>query len=145
MDPIALEETVKTQRWALRVFQFLLAITEVNIKNALHKIYKQPEHSQQGFRKLFAKALLENDYVNDNSPRRSKRSKTCLSGHLLKSLPKNKTFDCSGNLSYTKTEYIQLKCSECGKRVRSYCQCNPGTMYCLNCYAHHISNVGFDE
>ena len=31
MDPIALEETWKTMRWPLRVFQFLLAITEVNV------------------------------------------------------------------------------------------------------------------
>ena len=117
----------------------------LNMKNALHRIYKGPELSQQKFRKLFAQALLENDYVDDSSPRRSKRSKNRLSGHLLKSLPKNRTFDRSGNQVFTKTEYIQLKCSVCRRRVRSYCQCRPGTIYCLNCYTDHISEVDIDK
>ena len=51
MYPIALEETWKTTRWENRVFQFLLAITEVNTKNELHHLYGHKNYSQIEFRK----------------------------------------------------------------------------------------------
>ena len=60
MDPIALKETWKTTRWPLRVFQVLLAITEVNICQVQEYMFTEPEKrgdnkcSQQDFWKEFA-------------------------------------------------------------------------------------------
>ena len=51
MVPIAMEETWKTTRWPLRVFFFLMAVSEVICWLVLTNIYKQPERSQQDFRK----------------------------------------------------------------------------------------------
>jgi hypothetical protein len=39
MHPIALEEVWKTHCWATRVFQFILSVTEVNVRLALLKIF----------------------------------------------------------------------------------------------------------
>mmetsp|Transcript_12340 Transcript_12340/g.17722 ORF Transcript_12340/g.17722 Transcript_12340/m.17722 type:complete len:110 (-) Transcript_12340:321-650(-) len=36
---VALEKTWKTHRWPNRVFQFLLAVTEVNVKLVLERIF----------------------------------------------------------------------------------------------------------
>jgi len=60
MYPIALEKQWKTTRWPLRVFQFFFAVTEQNIWLAYTKIYNQEEVSQQKFRQMFAKALIQN-------------------------------------------------------------------------------------
>ena len=49
MFPIALEETWKTNRWACRVFAFLLSVTEVNCRLLQTNIYNQPSMSQQDF------------------------------------------------------------------------------------------------
>lgn len=138
MDPIALEETMKTTRWPNRVFQFLLAVSEVNAKLAAEKIYGMEATSQQSFRKQLCKELINNPYLaTDDTGARRTSPRKAPTEHKLVSLPKNRTFK-NGQLKYCKTEYIQLVCS-CGKkRVRQYCECSPGVMLCGDCWLEHV-------
>ena len=93
MDPITLEETQKTTRWATRVFTFLFAVTEVNCRLTMTHLYGQPERSQQDFRRIFSEALINNPYQYEkNNQRQSKRSRKAFSAHDLRSLSKNRTF-----------------------------------------------------
>ena len=83
MDPIALEETWKTTRWPLRVLQFLLAITEVNVCRVREYMFTEPEKrgdnkcSQQEFRKEFAYSLIFNTKLEEESmsPRSLRKQK----------------------------------------------------------------------
>ena len=139
MYPIALEETWKTTRWPCRVFCFLLAVTEVNCRLVLTNIYKQPDMSQQQFRKLFSRELLHNKYLCQAKPQGKRKSKRISEpDHRLVSLPKNRTFRKT-SIVFTKTSYIQLVCSGCGqRRIRTYFPCTPARVICSSCFADHI-------
>ena len=67
MDPIAIEEAWKTHRWALKVFQFLLAVLEINVKLGLERIYDNPQLTQMESRKLLAHQLIYNHYLEQES------------------------------------------------------------------------------
>jgi len=49
MFPIALKETWKTCHWPCHIFQFFLAVTDVNVQRAITRIYGKPPMSQQEF------------------------------------------------------------------------------------------------
>jgi Transposase IS4 len=142
MDPISLEETWKTQRWACRVFQFLLAITEVNCRLALEKLFNGDKNSQQGFRKMFAKALIFNSYIVDvslGSPRSLRHSPLMRNIHQFCTIPNGKKFSPNGRLVPTKTKYLQRYCQCRNRRCRTYCSCSPGTILCPRCFATHVA------
>ena len=93
MDLIALEETWETTRWPLQVFQFLLAITEVNVCQVQEYMFTEPEKrgenkcSQQEFWKEFAYSLIFNTKLEEESmsPRslRKRRHNTDNNHHEL--------------------------------------------------------------
>ena len=145
MFPIALEETWKTKRWPCRVFQFLLAITEVNMKLISEYYYGCDKTSMLDFRKRFAKEMIYNIYLEQENKRRSQMITRCQeTAHSLESLAPFSTFRGS-NFARCKTRYIQLRCSSCPKRVRSYCRCAPGIMLCCACYSKHLFEVQENE
>ena len=139
MFPISVEETWKTNRWACRVFAFLLAVTEVNCRLVQTKLYEQPPISQQDFRKKLAKEMIHNRYISQGEEKSQRKSaRLNLPEHRLISLPKNRMFKKT-SIVYCKTDYIQLVCSGCSqKRVRTYCPCSPGRIICNSCFADHI-------
>ena len=51
-------------RWSCCVFQFLLAVTEVNFCHAWNQIFVQEDMFQQDFCKLFAQELINNPYFS---------------------------------------------------------------------------------
>ena len=92
MFPISLEETWKTNRWACRIFAFLLAVTEVNYRLVQTKLYNQPPVSQQEFRKKLAKEMIHDKYISQGEERPYRKSaRLNLLEHRLVSLPKNCT------------------------------------------------------
>ena len=50
MYPIALEEVWKTFHWPCHVFQFLLGVTEVNVRWAAVTLFNREKLTQQAFR-----------------------------------------------------------------------------------------------
>lgn len=139
MFPIAMEEVWKTTRWPCRVFCFMMAVTEVNCRLVLTHIYKQPEYSQQEFRKKLSKEFLNNGYLFQSKPPGMRKSRRVnRPDHCLVSLPKNRTFRKT-SVVFCKTAYIQLVCSYCGAcKIRTYCPCTPGKVICTSCFADHI-------
>ena len=144
-SPIALEETWATDRWPNRIFAYILATTEVNanLANAAFGTEKKLL-PQLKFRQSLAKELINNPYrtaeLNKASNiKRSKRIAESL-GHDLVGIPPGMKF--SGvRLVKAQTKYPLRKC-ECGKaRVRTYCTCSPGTIWCIQCFASHVINL----
>ena len=60
MPTLALAETWETVRCPNCAFQFLLAVTKTNCGLALFHLYGTPERSQQDFRRLSAKVMINN-------------------------------------------------------------------------------------
>ena len=139
---MAIEEQMRTMRWENRVFQFLLAVTEVNTNAALHYFQGDDIDSQLDFRYKLASEMINNEYVtsnSDNDGRRLKR-KDKVVVHDLRSVPPYKKFRGT-ELVAAAGRYNQRLCSLCGsnqKKIRTYCICTPGTFRCRNCYDEHI-------
>jgi hypothetical protein len=145
MAPIALEEVWATKRWPHRIFTYLLATTEVNC-NLGESAFGEAQETrpQLEFRRLLAKDLIYNPYLDtdeDDSPskRKSKRQRESL-GHELMRIPRGKKF--SGvRLVAAKSNYAFNFCSCREKRVRTYCKCNPGVLYCSLCFVTHCNET----
>lgn len=139
MYPVAIEEQMRTMRWENRVFQFLLAVTEVNTNLALHYFQGNDLEPQLDFRYRLACEMIDNGYVTRDDARRSKRRPKVLV-HDLRSVPPYKKFRGT-ELVPAEGRYNQRLCSLCvtnKKKVRTYCICTPGTFRCRNCYDEHI-------
>jgi len=142
MYPIALEEVWKTQRWPCRVFQFLLGVTEVNVRRAAVKIFGRDKLTQQEFRLELAKEMIFNTY--DSLPIASNPVlRPRLIRHDFVSVKPYCKIDCKTGMQVpTKTEYLMRKCKVCHHRKRlTYCSCDPLTVLCRNCYTNHLLEV----
>lgn len=120
----------------------LLAVTEVNVKLAMEYFFQQEKTSQLDFRKQLAKALIYNDYMEVDSPRKRPRPATTENQeHSLETLPVNTKF-CGAKIVEACSEYPQKQCSICKKkRCRTYCSCTPGEHVCKGCYGIHMVKV----
>ena len=138
MFPLALEETWKTIRWPLRVLQFYLAITEVNVRLASEHLYNNEPKTQIEFRKEFAKSLIYNKYImKKETPASKRKSPRKESEHVLVKLDPFTNFDNGGRIIKSVTRCVQRKC-QCGsRRVHTYCKCSPGIFYCNECFSKH--------
>ena len=139
MSPIAIEEQLKTTRWPMRCFQYLLAVTEVNANLANSKIFGAEMEEQLNFRYALAEEMISNSYIVNKRARRGERhDQDARSDHKLESLPPYKTFR-GAQLVECRTKYIQLKCTcDTKLRVQTYCRCSPGVLRCQSCYDDHI-------
>ena len=138
--PISFEESWATKFWPNRVFAFLLAITEVNVKLAAAHFYGETFASMIKFRQQFAKELLDNNYLETetiNRLHRSPRNEGVLE-HFLMRLPKRTKFEGS-MIVPSNGDYNQFHCRGCShRRVRTYCKCSPGIVRCEQCFAMHL-------
>ena len=145
MFPIAIEEQWGTKKWINRVFQYVLATTEVNVNFARHFFCTEDLEEQVNFRYNLAEELINNPYFKDIEGDERKlgpgKASRVVDQHGMVSLPPNSTFK-KERLIYCKTAYIQLVCS-CyrKKRVRTYCKCTPGVMRCKLCFHEHLLGV----
>ena len=140
MHPISIEETWMTTRWPNRVFGFLLAITVVNVQNAGVYFCGMPKIDAIRARKLIGQQLIQNRYILEENERPKKQPRRGTRHHHLITLPTFKKFE-QGRLVKCKSKYQTWKCSCRAARVRTFCICTPGVLYCSECYAEHISEA----
>ena len=86
MHPISMEETWMTMWWLNRVFCFLLAITMVNVQNAATYFLNKPKIDILQSRRLIAKALINNEYLQTSTSPRSGH-KHHSGDHVLMTVP----------------------------------------------------------
>ena len=113
MFPIAIEEQVKTTRWPIRLFQFILAVTEVNVNYVLHHICDVKLEEQVDFRYKLGLEMIHKEYIENETRKSSSNAKDkTIGAHKLVGIPPYMTFK-NGKLVACKTHYIQLKCPSC--------------------------------
>ena len=138
-SPISLEATWGTSWWPNRVFAFLLAVTEVNVHLAEGYFYNKTNQSMLDFRKDLAKALINNDYFRPQESVENRR-RELRNSHELMTLSRFRKFSGT-RVVKSKSAYPQASCSQCHRKIRTYCRCSPGTMLCRNCHTGHVVEV----
>ena len=144
---LSLESTWSTFRWPIRVFTFILAITEVNTYLAW-VYFKREKVEFISFRKQLAKALINNTYVGNSTNEGAQRgTKRRVVDHILAKAPHyvrrwtGTAWDTSA-----KNKYQQYVCSGhgCKAQVRTFCKCSPGTWICAACHVDHVLHADMD-
>jgi Transposase IS4 len=147
---ISLEETWVTHTWENRVFAFLLAITEINLFYIYRYFIWQPEDAVPllRFRRRLAKALIYNEYLESESPRKGKRKRDSNIAHELQAAPHHAQRFLAGKwICRAKDKYQKYICRGvgCKRRVRTCCKCSQGHWMCQGCFGNHILSLSQHE
>lgn len=148
----SIEETWVTTRWALRVFQFVLAVTEVNIFLAMRFFVWGGDEKITLLdlrRKLAWELILNSELVVvDDKVRRSKRCRNLVVDHAMDQAPKHakRWMGVKWELG-AKKAYQQYTCSadRCTSKIRTYCTCNPNLWLCACHWREHFAKVLLDD
>lgn len=156
-QPISIEETWGTKRWEHRAFAYHLAVAEVNSLFAYaHFVTKSPPMATLSYRKLLAKLLIDNPYLeseastgDDSAPEseRKRRRTRAAFQHQLERPPKFTGRWSKGAWTKSTVMYLQQECSgvidgsRCRKRTRTFCVCDKSVFYCATCFVRHQMEV----
>ena len=146
MFPIAIEEQLGTHRWIVRSFDFLCALTEVNVNQVRHGIFGQKLENQVDFRFNLCNEMINNPYLAEEmaQARRSGRIQPGAMKHKLISCPPYRKVK-RGKLVRCKTRYYQKICICKKVKPRTYCSCNPDVFLCVSCFAEHVNHCAFSN
>ena len=134
--------------WAVRVFAFLLAITEVNVFFAFCYFAwkeKKVQPTLHEFCRAFALALIHNEYlpVDDKTEKKgvvnSWKRRNVL--HELMQAPRHASrFDGRKWICNSKARYQQFACrgANCKNYIGTYCGCDPSRWLCQRCHQDHL-------
>ena len=145
----SIEGTWITKRWPIRVFSFILAISEVNAYLAFRKFIWHKKDDKdiptlREFRRNLAISLIENEFLNtpEEEIRKSKRGRLSTEDrHVALSAPPHAQVFVNGKWKKNaKFKYQQYTCrgTNCKKKTRLYCKCNPGHWLCSSCHLVHV-------
>jgi len=129
----SMEDTWMTQRWEIRVFAFLLAITEVNTylackyfvwSGVLEQIPTLVE-----FHRKFSWALIDNQWISSDTRMDEEEEVTLGNEHGRVMAPphakeyRNRWWVCNAASRY---QQDVCRVDTCKKQVRTCCKCNLG-------------------
>lgn len=151
-QPLSIEETMGTHRWEFRVFMYHLAVSEINALYGYHHFVNAGVMSTIEFRKVLAKALINNDYLDCEQSQEGPARKKTRFGNQSHVQTRPPAF--TGAYDFTKkcwkkvsTEYLQRHCvavvgsKRCYKKTRYYCSCSEAMFLCDSCFSSHVSDV----
>ena len=149
------------RRSGIRVFAFLVGMSETNAKNAAAFFRDKPQEqvvSLLDFRLSVAQRILDIHAAQKRAPaRRAFREQRALLGeHRLLTIPvgcgrytgkrDREHVDGFKKLSASRSAHkYQCQLCSCGKQIRSYCLCSPAHPVCIECYAEHRVQVALAE
>ena len=146
----SLEDTWVTHRWPLRVFSFILAISEVNTYKAMkYFVWDSDENipTLLQFRKTLALLLINNDYLKREDQKTTRKSnRKRQREHCLSIAPPHASKFSGGRWKKTaKARYQQYVCRGlgCRKQTRTYCACDVGIWLCKDCHLKHVLEVQY--
>jgi hypothetical protein len=136
------EGTIITTRWEMRVFSFLLAVSEVNAF-LTYRFFCKPDimPTLQEFRHKVAWQLIKNRWIMEQDA--GEQQEACAIHQLMKAPPHATKFargrwNCTAKLRYQNYPCTVKNCGEPPKRCKTYCSCHPGKWICQYCHAAHV-------
>ena len=142
----SLEDTWVTQRWEIRVFAFLLAITEVNTYLACKYFVwtglldQVPTFVE--FRRRFSWALIDNQWISSHARVDDKDEVDIGNEHVKVTAPphakeyRNRQWVCNAVSKYQ--QYV-CRADKCKKQVRTCCKCSLGYWLCNEHLIEHVA------
>ena len=141
----SIEQIWKTRRWAVRVFSFLLAVSEVNTYLAFKFFVwnKEEKMDFMTFRSKLAWSLIRNTYLQSQQSPQNKESKRKrkVNEHKYTTAPPHAKKYHRGKWELSaKQRFQQHRCGVkgCTQRTRKYCKCAIGDWLCESHYCEHI-------
>lgn len=142
----SIEGTWRTTRWAMRQFQFYLAVAEVNMYLAYrHWVWTDDgeEMPLLAFRRMLGWSMIRNELWNfqPQGLGRSLRGRQPLAVHVKQRCPPfTSHWDGNGWDTSATFAYNQFTCGKrgCKKRIRTYCCCNPTKWLCDVHWTEHF-------
>lgn len=143
----SLEDTWVTQRWEIRVFAFLLAVTEVNTYLAMrHFVWPKEvvieEPTLVNFRRTFAWQLIDNQWLIHEVQEGNNDEEGIEERHQAVTAPphakefRNRRWVCTAVARYQ--QYV-CKAKGCKKQVRTCCSCKKGHWLCDSHLMEHAA------
>jgi len=158
---LSFEQGWQTKKWHIRVFAFLVGMSETNAKNAAAFFRDRPQGrsvSLLDFRLSVAQHILDIHAAQKRAPARKafREQRALLGEHRLLTIPvgcgrytgkrDREHVDGFKKLSASRTAHkYQCQLCKCGKQIRTYCLCSPGQPVCIECYAEHRVQVALAE
>ena len=168
---LSLEEAFCPDQWDLRLFGFIIALTQVNSLLAYNYFNRRAKGEEcvnkATFTRQLAKELMRNDdselakeLASDNAintgqrkklPKgaqyNSKKDKFDVGDHSLCRLETYRGKWDGKNFPKINSKYSRCKCTyRCGNETRTFCSCDYTLMLCSTCYGKHkIDSMGADE
>ena len=139
----SIKETWTTDRWANRVFAYLLATSEINSYLAMkHWLWKDEKETVHYHRKQLALELInwakdhEEDDIDESGCVTMRKKRKKVEHEYLSARPFAKTWDGRRWICEAKNRYQQYVCKtpRCKAQVRAYCVCSPAVWRCRLCY-----------
>ena len=139
----SLEDTWRTSRWALRVFCFLLAVTEVNTFLVIRYFVVGRGHmcKYHVFRRQLAWMFINNSKILSSVEEENADARRHCTLHSHVTAPRHASYLRGRRwVLNAATPYAQYVCKTagCKKRVRTYCACDVGFWMCKGCYVEHL-------
>ena len=129
----------------MRQFTFLCSVAEVNAVQSRARGKNKVAEPQIDFCQELARQMIENTLDDPPTPEVApvRRQPRTNADHALK---KRAAFEGEWDLDRrifkkVTTDYVRLKCRECGKGCRTYCLCYPGRPLCVGCFVLHANEV----
>ena len=158
---LSFEQGWQTKKWHIRMFAFLVGMSETNAKNAAAFFRDKPQMqtvSLLAFRLSVAQRILDIHAAQKRAPiRKAFREQRALLGeHRLSTIPvgcgrytgkrDRDHVDGFKKLSASRSAHkYQCQICKCGKQIRTYCMCSPADPVCIECYAEHRVEVALAE
>ena len=143
----SIEDSWRTNRWPVRVFLFILAITEVNtfLVMCWFNWEKEDVPTYLSFRRKLAWELIENKFLLGEKETTAYNLRRRQSEHKLETAPRHasifngRRWKCSANLPYQQYKCKGTSGKKCKKRIRTYCSCDIGAWMCRDCHVLHFA------
>ena len=158
---LSFEQGWQTRKWNVRVFAFLVGMSETNAKNAAAFFRDKPQQQNVSlfdFRLSVAQHILDVHAAQKRAPaRKAARELRALHGeHRLMTIPvgcgrytgkRDRDHDDGfKKLSASRSAHkYQCQLCSCGKQIRTYCLCSPAHPVCIECYAEHRVQVALEQ
>jgi len=153
---LSFEQGWQTRKWHIRMFAFLVGVSETNAKFASQFFRNEQQADTKSllqFRLSVAQHILTLHAAQSRAnPRKASREvRDVLGEHCLTKIP----VGCGRYTGKRDRDHVagfkklpgdrqghkwQCQLCKCGKQIRTYCVCNPAQPLCVECYAqHHVA------
>jgi hypothetical protein len=142
----SIEKSWITQRWEIRVFSFILAITKVNAFLCLW-YFTFGKGTLPGcpillaFCRRLAWQMINNTWIQ-SEPEQEEEVNIASVHRLMTAPPHAKCFRNRRWICSARSKHQQYMCrNHCGKKIRTYCACLPEHWLCYNCFSMHTPQL----